>query len=571
MDAGRSFTHTFDRRLLFHLCGELSFDKLEFIQMKTERHVRRFDLGEIGKATVTPQGFLMCPGFATRVGVFPYIDGDGNLRRELRHPDDVFDPESLITLKYAPFTLEHPPEMITPDNVAQYGKGHTTERVEVNREMVDVDIIIEHKDAIDAVNNGLRELSSGYFADIVEEEGTFNGAPYNFRQKNIRYNHLAGVKRGRAGPEVRMRLDSADAVMRTDEVSIPGRSEFGEEGGVSDSEGSTKRVVAGGKEWDLPAELADIFQDYTDRFDEMRAKLAQLEENMAKRTDKKDVDISQPGVSPQVKVEQQGPDGRSAPGKTPARPGTITGGPSAKSDDEMDDEDEHGVIGGVKPNSQKEGGKALADKEEESEDAEGDEKDPGDDKAGHEDFEAGSAGAGGGAAMSPVDQLKKDMAELKDKYDAAMGKLDAMSAASMSAGEAKPDRKDSVNSRIRARVKLERQAEKLVPFEVAKKFDSMNDEQIRKTVIKHRHPKADLDGKSEAYLQSRFDSILELSEEMSTESRSKVGRAMLGLVSQHGERLDSVDGPTLDVDGARKNAINASRELWKQPLSATKK
>jgi hypothetical protein len=529
-----------------------------------EKNVRRFDLGELGKASMTPQGFLMCPGFATRVGVFPYIDGEGKLRRELRHPDDVFAPESLITLKYAPVTIEHPPEMITPDNVAKYGKGHTTERVEVNRELVDVDLIIEHQDAIDAVQKeGIRELSSGYFADIVEEEGKYNGAPYNYRQKNIRYNHLAMVKRGRAGPEVRMRLDSADAVMRTDKLSIPGGSEFGTEGAVSDSEESTKKVVAGGKEWDLPAELADIVQDYTDRFDEMRAKLAQLEESMAKRTDKKDVDISQPGVSPQVKVEQQTPDGRKAPGKTPAKPGTITG-PVGKADDEgeeNDDEDEHGVIGGVKSNSQKEGGKELADE---------DEKDPGDDKAGHEDFEAGSAGAGGGAAMSPVDQLKKDFAEMKDKYDAAMGKLDAMAASSMSSGEAKPDRQDSVAKTIRARVKLERQAEKLVPFETAKKFDSMSDDEIRATAIKHSNPKADLAGKSSVYLESRFDGLLELAEDRSSESRSKIGRAMLGLEAQ-GERLDSADAPVIDIDGARKKAMSESRNLWKQNLSAVKK
>jgi hypothetical protein len=516
---------------------------------KVEKHVRRFDLGELGKATMTPQGFLKCPGFATRVGVFPYLDGDGKLRRELRHPDDVFDPESLVTLKYAPVTIEHPPEMITPENVAEFGKGHTTERVEVNREMVDVDLIIEHQDAIDAVSKeGIRELSSGYFADIIEEEGTFNGAPYNFRQKNIRYNHLAMVKRGRAGPEVRMRLDSSDAVM-----SIPNANEFSQESSVNDSEvSSTKSVVAGGKEWDLPVELADIVQDYHDRFDEMRAKLTQLEENMGKR---KDVDISQPGVSPQVKVEQQGPDGKSAPGKTPAKPGTITG-PVGKADDEEMDEDEHGVIGGEKPNSKDGGAKALADEEGE----EGEEKD---------DFEAGSAGAGGGAAMSPVDQLKKDLAEVKDKYDSAMAKLDEMAASTMKEGEAKPDRQDSVEKKVRARVKLELQARNLVPFEVAKKFDSMKDDEIRKTVIKHRHPKADLDEKSGAYIQSRFDSVVESVEELSSETRSKVGRAMLGLVP-NGERTDSADGE-VDVEGARNKANRESRELWKSNLSATKK
>jgi len=78
--------------------------------MSIKKQVRRFDLGEIKSATRTPQGFLKCPGFATRTGVFPYLNADGSIRNELRHPDDVNDPESLATLKNATVTIEHPPE-----------------------------------------------------------------------------------------------------------------------------------------------------------------------------------------------------------------------------------------------------------------------------------------------------------------------------------------------------------------------------------------------------------------------------------------------------------------------------
>lgn len=559
-----------------------SFDTLESILMKiVGKAVKRFDLGEMRSATRTPQGFLMCPGFATRTGVFPYLDGDGNIRRELRHPDDVFDPVSLATLKYAPVTVEHPPVMLDPKNVAQYSKGHTTERVEVNRDMVDTDLIIEHQDAIDAVENeGIRELSSGYLADIVEEEGVFNGAPYNFRQKNIRYNHLAMVRRGRAGPEVRMRLDSADAVMRTDDISIPKRGEFSQESSVSDAEEPvTKKLVILGREIDLPADEADAMQDLLDRYDEMRAKLSELEEAMSTkaRKDKKDVDINQKGISPQVKVEQQGPDGRSAGGKTAAKPGTITG-PVGKADDEeeKDDEDEHGIVGGVKSNSRGEGGAELKDDDDEKEHDDDDEHDDAESegsgmaKGGFKnDFEGGNAASGGGAAMPMVEQLKKDM---KDMYDNFMGKMDAMAASSMSAGEAKPDRMDSkdVQKQIRARVKLERQASQLVPFEVAKKFDSMSDDQVRAAVIKHKSPKADLEGKSSVYLQSRFDSLVETLEETGAETRRNAGRAMLGLVSNNGERTDSADAE-VDPTEARRKMINGSRDLWKSDLSARKK
>lgn len=508
----------------------------------------------------------MCPGFATRTGVFPYMDGAGKVRLELRHPDDVFDPASLATLKYAPVTIEHPPIMLDPKNVSEYSVGHTTERVEVNREMVDTDLIIEHQDAIDAVEKGsLRELSSGYTADIVEEEGVYNGAPYNARQKNIRYNHLAIVKRGRAGPEVRLRLDSADAVMQGS-VSKPKEAIFTGESAVSDSDGGvaeSKKVVIMGREVDLPSDVADAVQDLLDRFDEMRAKQFQLEESMsakAKKAQRADVDINQKGVSPQVKVEQQGPDGRGAAGKDPADKKVMPGQSKAHEDDEEMDEDEHGVSGGVKSNSKAEGSKELADDDEEHEK----EHDDDEEEEEHDDDEP-AAGKGGGAMQSPLDLLRKDMESLQKK-------MDEFAASSMNQGEKKPDgeKMDSatVEKRARARAKLERQAEKLVPMSISNKFDSMSDREIYAAVIKHRHPKADLEGKKLGHLQARFDGIVESISEEQSNKRTDTGRALFGI---NGGRMDSEERQDADPNQARRNMVAAGRDLWKQPLSGSKK
>ena len=531
--------------------------------MKTSQiHVRRFDLGEIKSATRTPQGFLMCPGFATRCGVFPYLDASGKIRRELRHPDDVLDPISLATLKNAPVTIEHPPVMLNPSNIAQYRKGHTTDRVEVNRDMVDVDLIFEDQDAIDAVEkDGIRELSSGYDADIVEETGTYNGAPYDFRQKNIVYNHVAAVKKGRAGPEVRLRLDSADAIMQNSDLQKPKESTYATETGVTDAEETTKKVVILGREIDLPPDVADAVQDMLDRFDEMRAKQSMLEESMSKqnKTDKADVDVSKPTPSPQVKVEQQGPDGRAAPGKTAAAPGTITGGPSAKADDdsEVRDGDQHGVIGGEKPNT----ANGVKDDDE-------DEKEHGDDEP--------AAGKGGGSFQSPADQLRKDMEEKQAKHDAEMAesqkKLDAFAAASMNQPEKKAsgEKMDAadIEKLIRSRAKLERQAEKLVPFETSKKFDSMSDDEILASVINYRFPKADVKGKGRTYLQVRFDSIVEAIAEEGTRERQNAGKALLGA---GGSRFDSEERTDADPESARRKMIASGRDLYKSDLSAKKK
>lgn len=79
---------------------------------------------------------------------------------------------------------------------------------------LDTSIQITDEEVIKSVldeENPLRELSCGYEADIVKEDGTFQGEEYDHRQTNIKYNHIALVQRGRAGPEVRLQLDSADA------------------------------------------------------------------------------------------------------------------------------------------------------------------------------------------------------------------------------------------------------------------------------------------------------------------------------------------------------------------------
>lgn len=558
--------------------------------------VRRYDLGQITSIERTPQGFLKVPGFATRTGVFTYIGQNGAVRRELRHPDDVFDPESLATLKNAPVTLEHPPVMLTPANVKDYMKGYTTDRVEVNRDLVETDLIIAVADAIKAVeDDGMRELSSGYLADLEEVPGVYNGNDYDCRQRNIKYNHLAIVKKGRAGPEARLRLDSADAVMSAEGnpsfeklpmnvVKTPA-NEFtaeGENDREDEESKPTKTIVISGEKVDLPAGIADIIEDMLDRYDQMRGEVAKLkEESMANRRDgygMKDVDINQKNVSPQVNVQQMAPDGRD--GAKKFGPNDPMGPSRAKGT--ADDEESNGVVGGVKPNSYEGGSKALQDMEpnmpgmpakkdaempgmpQKQDEVPGDENLPG-----KKDYE----GAGGeGVAMSPADRLKHEIEEMeaalgqmKAKHDALQGKLDEMANQSMAQGESKPggEKMDSANfrSRVKERVRLEKIAEQLVPTSLSSRFDSLSDDEIRATVIKHRSPKADLRGKSSVYLQSRFDTIAEALE-ASEVSRREMGSAFLN------SRMDAQE---VSPNGARLKMVNNSRNEWQSPLSAVKK
>jgi len=114
---------------------------------------------------------------------------------------------------------------------------------------------------------------------------------------------------------------------------------------------------------------------------------------------------------------------------------------------------------------------------------------------------------------------------------------------------------------VKARVRLEKIAEQLVPSTLSSRFDSLSDDEIRATVIKHRCPKADLHGKSSVYLQSRFDTIAESLEE-SVQKRKEMGSALLS-------RMDSEQ--ELSPHTARLKMVNNSRNEWKSPLSAVKK
>lgn len=63
-------------------------------------------------------------------------------------------------------------------------------------------LTIKDKEPQDLLERGeYEELSCSYKFDLVNESGTFNSEPYNFKMANIRPNHVAMVEKGRAGKE----------------------------------------------------------------------------------------------------------------------------------------------------------------------------------------------------------------------------------------------------------------------------------------------------------------------------------------------------------------------------------
>lgn len=185
----------------------------------------RHDLVEISPPRLDQNGYLVADAFPTRVGVFKYVKPDGTVTRELRHEDDVFKPESLESLKHRPIIDEHPDG--GPANATNTGRlsvGHVGEQVAQQDDHVKANVIITDQRMIEKMQGkggqAKRELSCGYQADVIQEEGTYQGEQYDHRQTNIVYNHLASVWKGRAGPTARIHLDSEDATIEGLNVDI---------------------------------------------------------------------------------------------------------------------------------------------------------------------------------------------------------------------------------------------------------------------------------------------------------------------------------------------------------------
>ncbi len=162
----------------------------------------------------TGEGFLICRNVPiARTGDQEYLGREIGLAGSdadriitvHRPPEEVFSDAALASFEGKPVTNDHPPDLIGPDDVMAYEKGHAQVIRRGTGEWQDymvADLHIHDRELIDAVQGGKREISCGYECDYVQDpDGTY-------RQKNIRGNHIAVVERGRAGRRAAI-LDSA--------------------------------------------------------------------------------------------------------------------------------------------------------------------------------------------------------------------------------------------------------------------------------------------------------------------------------------------------------------------------
>lgn len=170
------------------------------------------------KATKLPNGFLRVDATITRTGVFLYTNPDGTTRRELRRDSEVFSPESMASFALMPLTDTHPPRFLNAENATDYARGAVGEPRR-DGDHVAAQLLVTDAELIHKIEgSGVRELSCGYNCELDMTPGVHpTYGVYDAEQKTIRGNHVAVVKRGRAGPTARVRMDSASvAVVRPD-------------------------------------------------------------------------------------------------------------------------------------------------------------------------------------------------------------------------------------------------------------------------------------------------------------------------------------------------------------------
>jgi hypothetical protein len=167
---------------------------------------------------VTPEGFLKVEILAGKAGVQQYtcnemrnmgvdVKGDGIIN-VARLPEDVFSPESLATLDNIDITELHPGEtIVNANNFSRVSKGHVTSPGIRENNHIRVKAIIKDKSLVERINSGRNQVSLGYRNHYIKQSGEFDGMPFTYVMKNIKYNHLASVPGGRA--QTAVVLDSA--------------------------------------------------------------------------------------------------------------------------------------------------------------------------------------------------------------------------------------------------------------------------------------------------------------------------------------------------------------------------
>ena len=240
----------------------------------------RYDVAPIEKYEVTPEGYLRAWATIARTGVQMYSNADGSVRREYRPEEEVSSPESLASFAGKAITLEHPPVLLDSANTKDYQIGFSGTEVVYDNGFVRAVMTITDQDAIEKIMKGdAKEVSAGYRVEFDPTPGVAStGENYDGIQRMIDGNHIAVVRRGRAGPQVKLHLDRLDAADPSllsieEDPSMTAKVNFdGAEFEVSESV-----ALAITKERD---DARMSYEDMKKKYDEMMSEASKMKEEM---------------------------------------------------------------------------------------------------------------------------------------------------------------------------------------------------------------------------------------------------------------------------------------------------
>lgn len=168
------------------------------------------DILTFDAARKTSDGFLIADVRAARTGIQIYRGvevgrSDMDTVRVYRPEDEVFAKDALRTYAHRPVTVDHPGELVNPENWRDFAVGQTGDTIARDGEFVRVPMMLMDKAAIAAVEAGVNQISMGYAAELDWTDGeTPSGEKYDAVQRNMRMNHLAIVAAARGGSKLKI-------------------------------------------------------------------------------------------------------------------------------------------------------------------------------------------------------------------------------------------------------------------------------------------------------------------------------------------------------------------------------
>lgn len=146
----------------------------------------------------------------TKAGVNPYYGHEipkgrklglepMKVYRLLRHPDEIR--KGAATSHNVPLLSKHVPHS-ADEHRGDITVGTVGSEAEYEHPYLYNSLAVWSRDGRDYVDNKQKELSSAYSYDADMTPGTYEGEPYDGVMRNMKWNHVCLVKKGRAGSDV---------------------------------------------------------------------------------------------------------------------------------------------------------------------------------------------------------------------------------------------------------------------------------------------------------------------------------------------------------------------------------